>query len=144
MVGDTFVINGTTMFISHADRADFIILFASTDRSLGAKGISCFLVDKNTLGVSLSREIPTMGDDWSPHEILFDNAAVGGINEGWRIANDQLSPSGDTFTSVKDLTAAIETFVDGWNDRCEPFVWTKTADQILIKANRQTTSETAR
>jgi transposase len=36
-----------------------------------------------------------------------------------------------TFTSVKDLIGAIETFIDGWNDRCHPFTWTKTADQIL-------------
>jgi transposase len=36
-----------------------------------------------------------------------------------------------TFTSVKDLIAAIETFIDGWNDRCQPFVWTKTADELL-------------
>ena len=39
-----------------------------------------------------------------------------------------------TFTSVKDLIAAIETYIDGWNERCHPFVWTKTADQILDKA----------
>jgi transposase len=39
-----------------------------------------------------------------------------------------------TFTSVKDLIAAIETFIDGWNDRCHPFIWTKTADDILKKA----------
>jgi hypothetical protein len=39
-----------------------------------------------------------------------------------------------TFTSVKDLIAAIETFIDGWNERCKPFVWTKTADEILTKA----------
>ena len=32
-----------------------------------------------------------------------------------------------TFTSVTDLTAAIETFIDGWNDRCQPFVWTQDA-----------------
>jgi transposase len=36
-----------------------------------------------------------------------------------------------TFTSVKDLIATIENFIDGWNDRCQPFVWTKTADQLL-------------
>jgi transposase len=41
-----------------------------------------------------------------------------------------------TFTSVKDLIGAIVTFIDGWNDRCEPFMWTKTADQILAKATR--------
>jgi transposase len=45
-----------------------------------------------------------------------------------------------TFTSVKDLIAAIETFIDGWNERCHPFVWTKTADQILAKANRSKNS----
>ena len=47
-----------------------------------------------------------------------------------------------TFTSVKNLIAAIETFIDGWNERCHPFVWTKTADQILTKAHRKPTSNT--
>ena len=47
-----------------------------------------------------------------------------------------------TFGSVKDLNTKIRAFIDGWNDRCHPFVWTKTADQILQKANRSTTSNT--
>ena len=47
-----------------------------------------------------------------------------------------------TFNSVRDLNTKIRAFIDGWNDRCHPFVWTKTADQILRKANRQTTSNT--
>ena len=48
-----------------------------------------------------------------------------------------------TFRSVKDLIAAIETFIDGWNERCEPFIWTKTADDLIAKARpRQTTSNT--
>jgi transposase/transposase-like protein len=47
-----------------------------------------------------------------------------------------------TFHSVKDLNAKIRAFIDGWNDRCHPFVWTKTADEILKKANRHPTSET--
>jgi transposase len=38
-----------------------------------------------------------------------------------------------SFTSVKDLIAAIEAFIDGWNDRCHPFTWTKSADEILPK-----------
>jgi hypothetical protein len=40
------------------------------------------------------------------------------------------------------LIAAIETYSDGWNERCQPFVWTKTADQILAKAQRKKTSNT--
>jgi hypothetical protein len=39
-----------------------------------------------------------------------------------------------TFTSVKDLIAAIETYIDAWNERCQPFTWTKTADEILTTA----------
>jgi hypothetical protein len=47
-----------------------------------------------------------------------------------------------TFRSVRDLNAKIRAFIAGWNDRCHPFVWTKTPDQILKKANRHQTSET--
>jgi transposase len=47
-----------------------------------------------------------------------------------------------TFGSVSDLTTAIRQFIDGWNPRAKPFVWTKTADQILNKTNRPITSNT--
>src|SRR5690348_13179328 len=48
-----------------------------------------------------------------------------------------------TFTSVKDLIAATEIFIDAWNERCEPFIWTKTADQLTQKAAKgQVTSLT--
>jgi hypothetical protein len=42
------------------------------------------------------------------------------------------------FPSVPDLIVAIRRFIDGWNERCEPFVWTKTADEVLPKARRKT------
>ena len=44
------------------------------------------------------------------------------------------------FKSVRDLNTKIRAFIDGWNDRSHPFVWTKTPDDILKKANRPTTS----
>jgi transposase len=47
-----------------------------------------------------------------------------------------------TFTSVKDLIAAFETFIDAWNERCEPVAWSKTADEIIVKAVRNSTSNT--
>ena len=46
-----------------------------------------------------------------------------------------------SFASVKDLTTAISRCMDGWNERCHPFVWTKTADQILPHATRQAISD---
>ncbi len=47
-----------------------------------------------------------------------------------------------SFGSVKDLNAKIRAFINGWNERAHPFVWTKPADEILTKANRQPTSNT--
>jgi transposase len=44
-----------------------------------------------------------------------------------------------TFTSVKELTAAIGTFIDNWNDHPRPFTWTKDADQILASIHRAKT-----
>jgi transposase len=44
------------------------------------------------------------------------------------------------FASVQELVAAIGRFCHGWNQRCQPFTWTKDADQILAKLNRQATS----
>jgi len=41
----------------------------------------------------------------------------------------------------EDLVAAISWFIEGWNHRCAPFVWTKAADQILPHASRQRTSD---
>ena len=41
-----------------------------------------------------------------------------------------------TFTSVADLQAAIATYIDAWNERCQPFHWVKDADTILAKATR--------
>jgi transposase len=48
------------------------------------------------------------------------------------------------FTSVEQLISAIGRFCAGWNQRCEPFTWTKPADEILAKLNRQTTPATRR
>jgi transposase len=39
-----------------------------------------------------------------------------------------------SFASVKDLIGTIRRFIDGWNDRCHPFTWTKDPDEILRHA----------
>ena len=47
------------------------------------------------------------------------------------------------YHDVPELIAAIEHFIDGYNDRAQPFVWTRTAEQVLTKAvKQQDTSET--
>ena len=47
-----------------------------------------------------------------------------------------------SFPSVADLVAAIRRFCDAWNQRCQPLVWAKDADDIMIKATRKRTSGT--
>jgi transposase len=49
-----------------------------------------------------------------------------------------------SFDSVPQLAAAIRTFIEGWNARCHPFIWTKTADQILPHATRKRDSDARR
>ncbi len=65
--------------------------------------------------------------------------------EVWFGIIERQAISRGTFRSVRELNARIRAFIDGWNDRCHPFVWTKTADEILKKADRKqkTTSATA-
>ncbi len=47
-----------------------------------------------------------------------------------------------SFSSVKELVVAIRRFIDAWNERCEPFEWTKEADELIHKATRKKTSLT--
>ena len=74
--GDHYVINGVKRFISGADRADFIILMAATDRTKGSRGgISCFVFDKATPGVKLTTSFQTLTGE-TPWEIVFDNVRI--------------------------------------------------------------------
>lgn len=95
--GDGWVLNGTKTFISHADEADFVVLYATTDRGLGHKGVTAFIVDKETPGFSLSRPIPTMGDGWEPYELAFQECIVsdahrlGEVGGAWKLAENALT-----------------------------------------------------
>ena len=72
----------------------------------------------------------------------------GGAEAGWP-RRSRLPPPGSnakpihrgTFGGVRDLDAGIRAFIDGWNDRAHQFTWTRTADQVLKKANRKKTSD---
>jgi acyl-CoA dehydrogenase len=74
--GDHYVINGVKRFITAADRADYMILMAATDRAKGSHGgISCFLVDMDTPGIKLSTCYETITGE-KPWEIILDNVRV--------------------------------------------------------------------
>ena len=74
--GDHYVINGVKRFITGAGKSDYMQLMAATDRSKGSRGgISCFIVDMNTPGVTLTAQYETMMGD-KPWEIVLDNVRV--------------------------------------------------------------------
>ena len=60
-VGDEYIINGTKTFITNGGLANVYVVVASTNPELGHKGLSCFIVERNTPGVSVGKEENKMG-----------------------------------------------------------------------------------
>ena len=72
--GDEWVINGEKTFITGGNEADFVMVFAVTDREQGADGgVTCFLVDRDRGWTSTP--IDTMGE-WGPAALVFDDVRV--------------------------------------------------------------------
>lgn len=93
--GDHFIINGSKCFITNAPIADLFTVFARTDpQSRGARGVSAFLVERGTPGLSTPKAYRKMGQHGSPvGEVCLDNvrvhesAIVGGLEgQGFRTA----------------------------------------------------------
>jgi acyl-CoA dehydrogenase len=59
--GDVYLLNGSKMFISNAGHAAWSVVFASTDRSKGHRGLSAFLVPMNAAGVTVEKHLDKMG-----------------------------------------------------------------------------------
>ncbi|MEO0180569.1 MAG: acyl-CoA dehydrogenase family protein [candidate division WOR-3 bacterium] len=74
---DGFIINGSKIFCTSGNIADIIITFAVTDPELGKKGISAFIVEKDTPGFSVPRLEHKLGWRGSPlAQLAFDDAFV--------------------------------------------------------------------
>ena len=77
--GDEWVLNGTKTWISNAGIADFYTVFARTDDSGGAKGISCFIVEADSPGFEVSERIDLV----APHPLgtlQFHNCRIPASN----------------------------------------------------------------
>jgi (R)-benzylsuccinyl-CoA dehydrogenase len=71
-----WVLNGQKIWISHARHADFIIVMAVTDPEKGTRGgMTAFLVDKDTRGMSIPSVFSTMGEH-APYAVFFDNVEL--------------------------------------------------------------------
>mgnify|MGYP005988461503 CR=1 FL=1 len=101
--GEEWVLNGNKQFITSAEYAGIFIVWAVTDKSLPrGKGISCFLVEKDSQGflpgMSVSKAEEKMGQHGSStNEVVFDNcripkdALMGELNQGFKVAVSELA-----------------------------------------------------
>ncbi len=95
--GDDWIINGSKIFISGADKADFGLVFARTDPDKGRNGVTCFLVDTDTPGFHVRRIVHTLRSAHYATELQFEDMRVphdnvlGEVNRGFAIANDRLT-----------------------------------------------------
>src|SRR5262249_45335014 len=88
--GDDFIINGTKMFPTFADVADFVQLFARLPGTKGREGVTCFLIEMGTPGYRVVRTIATIAGT-EPCELVFEDCRVpksqvlGEIGKGWEL-----------------------------------------------------------
>ena len=102
--GNEYIINGSKTFITNGGVADFYTVFATLDKSKGAKGITAFIVERDRKGVSTGKEENKMGIRLSnTADVIFDEVRIpvenriGQEGEGFKIAMgtlDRTRPSG--------------------------------------------------
>lgn len=95
--GDDWILNGSKLFSSGADRADFGLVFARTDPEKGRRGISAFLVDTDSPGFEVRRVVHTLRSANYGTELSFDDVRVPAANlvgeegGGFALANNNLT-----------------------------------------------------
>ncbi|MHC5654671.1 acyl-CoA dehydrogenase family protein [Stappia sp.] len=97
--GDDFVLDGTKLYISSAEYAGVFVVWAVTDPDAGkGKGISCFLVEAGTPGLTVGKAEKKMGQTGSAtNEVIFQDcrvpktALLGRLHDGFRIAVGELA-----------------------------------------------------
>jgi alkylation response protein AidB-like acyl-CoA dehydrogenase len=97
--GSDWVLNGSKMWISSAEYAGVFVVWAVTDSSQKkGRGISCFLVEANTPGITIGKAEEKMGQHASStNSVIFEDcripesALMGQLNDGFRIAVSELA-----------------------------------------------------
>lgn len=96
--GDHYVLNGSKVFITNGGEADVNIVFASTDSSLGSRGITAFIVEKDTPGFIVGKDEQKMGLHGSRTvQLTFEDMKIpvenrlGEEGEGFKIAMANLN-----------------------------------------------------
>jgi alkylation response protein AidB-like acyl-CoA dehydrogenase len=96
--GDTFVIDGRKLWITNANEADIFIVFANVDPAAGYRGITAFVVERETAGFTVGRKEDKLGIRASSTcELIFDGCRVprtsvlGEVGKGYKVAIETLN-----------------------------------------------------
>ncbi|MBR29000.1 MAG: acyl-CoA dehydrogenase [Rhodobacteraceae bacterium] len=115
--GNEYVVSGAKTFITNGELADFVLVAAKTDPSLGAKGISLIVVETNREGFSRGKKLDKMGEKAQDiAELHFDNIRVppenliGEEGKGFRYLMEQLPQErlGLVLKCCASMEAALE------------------------------------
>lgn len=95
--GDDWIINGGKLWISGADKADYGLVFARTDKDKGRNGVTCFIVDTDNPGFHVRRVVHTLRSAHYATELQFEDMRIphanilGEVNKGFAIASHRLT-----------------------------------------------------
>lgn len=115
-LGNTYVLNGSKVFITNGQEADLFIVFARTKRNMGTKGISAFIIERDTPGFHIGRPEKKMGlHGASTVSLTLENCKVhesqllGKLHEGFQLAMRNLN-SGRIGIAAQGLGIAEAAF----------------------------------
>ena len=126
--GDNYVINGSKVFITNGGEAEVYIVFASTDLEKGSRGISAFIVEKDTPGLIIGKDEHKMGLHGSRTvQLTFENMVVPAANllgvegEGFKIAmaNLDVGRIGIAAQALGTAEAALEAATNYAKERIQ-------------------------
>lgn len=124
--GDHFVVNGTKNWITNGPECDVVILLASMDTGKKHKGISAFIVDKKSEGLSVGKVEEKLGIKGSgTSQLIFDNVKIpkenilGAEGDGFKVAMATLDGGrvGIASQALGIARAALEAAIDFSSDR---------------------------
>jgi alkylation response protein AidB-like acyl-CoA dehydrogenase len=147
--GDHYVIDGRKCWCTNGSVGDVFILFAKTDREAGNRGVSAFVVPRDTPGFSLGRDEDLIGLRGSPAtQLLFDGARIpadhrlGAEGEGFKIAMVSLDEArlNCAAMAIGVATAALEQAVAYAKERVQfgkPIIQHQGLQFLLAEATAQ-------